>query len=240
MWKSSSLSLVQKAHVINMLCFSKISYLGSFLDVPKHILQKIDKVFFQFLWNGKTEMIKRSTLLLNIQLGGIGLFHLENKLKSFRLSHVKQILFGNHSKYKALSTYWIGYSLGNFNQIFRSNLIPHSFSRPSFYQQINTLLNMVKSEVPDLEWEKAKNIHFYRIVSSKNLSLPTVVSKHPTINLKSADVFPLEKDIIYRIAHDALPINVNYNISKTSKCILCPQDETIIHLFATCLVLKPL
>ena len=113
-------------------------------------------MIFTFVWNGKIETIKRSTLLLNRQLGGTGLFHLKNKLKSFRLSHVNfyMVIILNIKRY----------SLGDFNQIFTLfHIIPHSLLRPSVYEQLNTLLKTVKTNIPDFEWECAKKYTFIEL-----------------------------------------------------------------------------
>ena len=45
------------------------------------------------------------------------------------------------------------------------------------------------------------------------------------------------RDVLYRIIHEILPINIlmfKYNISKTYKCGYCHEVETLRHLFFEC------
>jgi hypothetical protein len=45
------------------------------------------------------------------------------------------------------------------------------------------------------------------------------------------------RDIMYRIIHDILPVNIlmfKYIISKTYKCVYCNEVETLRHLFFEC------
>ena len=141
MWRSTPLSLVQKAHIVNLLAFSKIYYLSNFLDIPSHIITQIEALIFKFVCNGKTETICRSTLKLNRKFGGIGLQDLTTKIKSFRLAHIKNLLFNTHSKWKAFTVYWVGMRLRNIQPAFGSNTIPHSEYIPVFYQNCMNIFN---------------------------------------------------------------------------------------------------
>ena len=53
------------------------------------------------------------------------------------------------------------------------------------------------------------------------------------------DIFidKFSRDVMYRIIHGILPVNIlmfKYNISKTYKCVYCNEVETLRHLFFEC------
>ena len=124
LWKLQKLSLTEKAHIINFVIYLILWYLGTFMDVPKAIISKIEKLTFNSIYNGKMEIIKRETLKLEPKYGIIGLIDIHNKLKAIRLTHIKYIILGEHK----------------YENIFSSNTIPHSMFKPLFYKNTCNIL----------------------------------------------------------------------------------------------------
>ena len=71
-WNSRKLTLFGKATVINSLVIPKLIYNISMLAVPEGIIQKIDKIIFQYLW-GKSHKVRRKTVIGKHDQGGLNI-----------------------------------------------------------------------------------------------------------------------------------------------------------------------
>jgi hypothetical protein len=71
-WSLRNISLLGKITVIKTLA---LPILGQWLtvlpDPPDHIIKSLQNIFNIFIWNGKTEKIKRSTLICDYSNGGL-------------------------------------------------------------------------------------------------------------------------------------------------------------------------
>jgi hypothetical protein len=54
------------------------------------MLNELNKLFFNFIWEGKTEKIKRNTLIGDIQEGGLKMIHLQSFITYSKVSWVKR------------------------------------------------------------------------------------------------------------------------------------------------------
>jgi hypothetical protein len=71
-WQHRKLTLLGKVTVIKTLALPKLIHL--FMSLPnlkQSMLNELNKLFFNFIWDGKTEKIKRNTLIGDIQEGGL-------------------------------------------------------------------------------------------------------------------------------------------------------------------------
>jgi hypothetical protein len=51
---------------------------------------ELNKLFFNFIWDGKTEKIKHNTLIGDIQEGGLKMIHLQSFITYLKVSWVKR------------------------------------------------------------------------------------------------------------------------------------------------------
>ena len=72
-WRPRCLSLKGKITIIKTLIIPQIHFLFAMIYIPENILQKIDKILFDFLWSSKPAKIKRSTIIAPIEEGGLGM-----------------------------------------------------------------------------------------------------------------------------------------------------------------------
>ena len=54
------------------------------------MLNELNQLFFNFIWDGKTEKIKRNTLIGDIQEGGLKMIHLQSFITYLKVSWVKR------------------------------------------------------------------------------------------------------------------------------------------------------
>ena len=62
--------------------------------MPDAVRIKLNRLLFQFLWNGKPEVLKRETLLHGCLKGGLDVVDLQTKLQSSLVKQVLQLIRG--------------------------------------------------------------------------------------------------------------------------------------------------
>lgn len=242
--KFRNLSMKGKAVLCNVGALSKILYIASILSLPKTYLKDIESLIFSFVWNDKTEWVKRNTLYLPYLQGGIGLACVTAKVHTYRVMHVKQLIYGEFQNWMPFAIYWIGFNLRKFRPSFGSNLIPHSVTRPKFYEDVLESFDLLFSICPDFDLQTATSRNVYQIFLKTFVQIPRVVVRHPTLNFNAVfnDVLnkflcPELRDLNWKIVHEVLPVSMFLflkNISTSSTCAFCNQAESINHLFVSC------
>jgi len=91
-WKKRKLSILGKINIIKCLGVSQIIYLLTMLPSPDpSLLKKLEQILFEFIWNGKNDRIKRSTLINDLDLGGINMININCLNKALKISWVKRL-----------------------------------------------------------------------------------------------------------------------------------------------------
>jgi len=251
-WKLRKLSLVQKSMIINVLACSKLWYVGSVIQIPKHYLSLFQKSLFSFLWSSKSEHLARSTVYQNHIDGGLSIVNICVKLQSLHLQHVQKLLFSHDAKWCCFATYWIGFSLRRLNAFLGRNSIPHSDFLPSFYQNCKTIFQSFMRNFPNIRFGEIPltTKFLYVHLLKEHMSLPKIISVHPTVNF--SDVFlyvfhpvidPFSRDVVFKLVHEIIPVNYRmhrFHVYTSNVCTFCDSVETISHLFYECPFVQPL
>ena len=74
-WKSRKLTLYGKINIVKMLGLSKLICKASVLVIPEHFIKQIEKIIFDFIWDGKPAKIKKSTIIVEKKQGGLKMIH---------------------------------------------------------------------------------------------------------------------------------------------------------------------
>ena len=74
-WELRRLSLLGKLTVLKSLIVSRLVYILSPLPTNQRVLEEINTLFFNFLWNGKGDKIKRNTMISDYSEGGLRMIH---------------------------------------------------------------------------------------------------------------------------------------------------------------------
>ncbi len=90
-WKQRKLSIKEKTTVINSLALAPVIYVSSVISTPQRVINEINNIVQNFIWNGSTSKIAQKTLIQNIENGGLKLFHIETKFKLLQLSWIKRM-----------------------------------------------------------------------------------------------------------------------------------------------------
>ena len=59
---------------------------------PAQVMNKIQDMFYKFLWDGKPDKIKRNVIINNYEEGGIKLPHIESFCKVLKMSWLYKLL----------------------------------------------------------------------------------------------------------------------------------------------------
>ena len=101
-WKRTYLSLKVKLTVINSLALPKILYLASVMHTPNNVIQELQSLVPDFLWDGESPQIAHKTLIQLIGRGGLKLCDVERKIMSVKVSWVKRLVTKDRSRWKTV------------------------------------------------------------------------------------------------------------------------------------------
>ena len=93
-WKQRDLTLMGKVHLMKTYALSKLNYISSLIVVPKWVMSEVEKITFEFLWNGK-DRIKRNVMCQDYKNGGIRMTNYRLFIKAQRICWVRRLLYGN-------------------------------------------------------------------------------------------------------------------------------------------------
>ena len=82
-WKMRNLTLEGKIFIFKTIAISKIACQLFVTTVPKHVVNKLEKIQKTFLWNNSTPNIKHETLCNDYKAGGLKNVNIPNKLYLF-------------------------------------------------------------------------------------------------------------------------------------------------------------
>ena len=91
-WKWRPLSPLGKITVCKNLGLSKLVHLFMALpNPPKSFFKKLETLFYQFIWNGGKDKIKRSVIIGKIEKGGLNMTHLESFCNAMKMTWIKKL-----------------------------------------------------------------------------------------------------------------------------------------------------
>ena len=69
-WQKRKLSLTGKILIIKALALSQILFLANLLPFPDDKIAEIESIFYAYVWNGKSDTVKREVFIQNYEKGG--------------------------------------------------------------------------------------------------------------------------------------------------------------------------
>ena len=73
-WTARKLTYIGSICIVKTLAISKLVYNTSVLKVPANFAEKVNDICFQFIWNYKPDKVKRQTIVLPVDKGGLNMF----------------------------------------------------------------------------------------------------------------------------------------------------------------------
>ena len=96
-WEKRRLSLLGKIAVLKSLVASQLVYILSPLPTNQQVIKAINKLFYNFLWNGKGDKIKRDVIINNYENGGLKMIDIKSFSKALKTTWVKKFLDRNNN-----------------------------------------------------------------------------------------------------------------------------------------------
>ena len=92
-WSRRNLTPFGSITVIKSLVISKITHLLMNLPDPEEsFLKELNKLLYNFLWNGKNDKIRRSGVCQAYEVGGLKMVDIKSFLAALKISWLKRIL----------------------------------------------------------------------------------------------------------------------------------------------------
>ena len=70
--------------------------------MSKHTVERINKIIYNFLWDGKPAKIKRKTIIVEKKHGGLKMIDFVIMEQSLKLAWIKRIAENNHTAWKII------------------------------------------------------------------------------------------------------------------------------------------
>ncbi len=137
-WKQRNLSIKGKITIINSLALSPLIYISSVTHTPQKAIKEINNLIQNFLWNNSTTKISQTTLIQQINKGGLKLCHYPTKIKALRLTWVKRLTSNATHNWKIIPKLY--YKCNNLVVYFNTNhQILNKGIIPPFYKELHIL-----------------------------------------------------------------------------------------------------
>ena len=85
-WTRRKLTLLGRINIAKSLGLSKLIYNASVLSLPEEFAKKVDKIVFDFVWEGKPHKIKKTTLIGDKEKGGLKMMEFDSMNKALKAS----------------------------------------------------------------------------------------------------------------------------------------------------------
>ena len=252
-WKARTLSMKGKSMILNTIGTSGLWYTATVLTLPGWVHTKVNRIIWDFLWAGKTEVVKHDACILPCTQGGLSVVCVKEKAKALKLRWIP--LLGDityTAKWSYFGRYWIGLRLGKFFPdwaFLRDNSRPQYFGddRPRIYKTCLTVTDRVRSDMPKMPNFRVKTFYLLLIRPSDQLSCESQWERDLGCPLNWKSIWARmysslstnkECDLAWKIAHQVLPTMARLHSWKrlgvSERCSRCKQCESISHVFLVC------
>jgi len=77
-WSARRLTLLGRNAVLKSLAVSQIVYVLSSLPTPQGVIKEINSLLYDFLWDGKSDKIKRREMINSYSKGGLKMTNIQS------------------------------------------------------------------------------------------------------------------------------------------------------------------
>jgi hypothetical protein len=101
-WGKRNLTIVGKIMIIKALVIPIFTFVASACVVPDKYRKEIESKCFKFIWDGKTDKVKRNTMIGNFEMGGLNMIDIGSYFASLRASWVSRSISGEMDNWKLI------------------------------------------------------------------------------------------------------------------------------------------
>ena len=245
MLSNRRLTLFQRCTYANSCMLSKIWYVTHIYPLTKKYAKEINKIIFLYIWNGRYEPVRRTTVYRSRKEGGLGIINWLLKSQVILLnSFIRSII--NEDYHNPFMYFYCYIRMHNILDM-EYSIHDASLTMTPYYEIIYGLIQNVL-HIPS--FPVVSNTNLYKFILPRENSYAE--THYPTFNWKQSwknfcsTIFnPFEKEIIYKHLHICLATNQRLsimNLSTARSCTNCSEnvDHTALHMFYECENVKPL
>lgn len=152
-WNKRHITMIGKIVIIKSLLLPNIIYIASCSIIPQEKLQLFKNMIYEFIWKGKTDRIKRTTLSKDYNEGGLRMIDIDLFIKSIHIRWITRLCENTNENWKTFPMFHFN-KFGKNLLVFRMNLnsIKNLNTKtlktlPEFYQQlIKTWISVKKGD----------------------------------------------------------------------------------------------
>ena len=101
-WKRRNLTPMGEINIVKTLGLSKLIYSASVLTMSRRTVERINRIIFNFIWDGKPAKIKKKTIIAERKYGGLKMIDFELMEKSLKIAWIKRFAENNHAAWKMI------------------------------------------------------------------------------------------------------------------------------------------
>ena len=253
-WANRDLTITGRTLLIRTYAIASIVYLATVFTLPNTIVKRLNSAIFKFLWKGRNELLKRDTMHLPRDQGGLAIPDLKNLGKTLKSKGIQQITDPKYDRpWVHTARYWIGTALSTIRPDWahlRTSLKPHAdpSTIPAYYQHIKSLAQEHRTTLKT--WPAAtitaKNL---ALLTTRNNPRPRAATTWQRL-LPTAELTPTtwrdiwsslstnkEKETIWKLTHRILTTKAylaKWGMQIDTSCPFCGQTEDTYHALISC------
>ena len=141
LWEFRGLTLAGRILVFKSLAFSELLYVCTMKVPGKFVIDQLNTLYKNFIWNNKQPKIKHSTLIADYCEGGYKDVDIENKIAASKIKWVTKLLDSNFHPWKIIPNLLFS-GIGGTRALFHQNLqlskqcLAKIKQYPKFYQEL--------------------------------------------------------------------------------------------------------
>lgn len=151
LWKMRNLTLIGRIQIIKTFIISKFLYTCSVITMPRGYIKEINRMIYTFIWKSKTDKLKRSLMVGNIESGGLKTPDLQLMIDASRIKWITRYLSpGKHVWKTTMRSFFMGNGI-DLDVLLQSKFKESQISKrdiPAFYTDMLTVWSHIGQTQP--------------------------------------------------------------------------------------------
>jgi exonuclease III len=146
-WGQRDLSILGRITLFKSLAFSKVIYQCSNLAVSSDVIKELNQIAFKFIWYGKPEKVKRTTVIADYSEGGVKMIDVECFISAQKVMWMKRLIKNGEGSWRIYPHMLLNTRVGIHSFECNTDMAELKRKMPTFYYQLFEAWNKT-TEVP--------------------------------------------------------------------------------------------
>ena len=153
-WKARNLTFAGKVLIIKSLGISKFALVSSLINVPENIIKEINCIIYNFVWNGKTDKVKRKQFIQTVDLGGLKMIDFDNYVKASKCKWIQRYLNNQNDAWRDAFEFFCAKE--NLSVYLRSNFALNELPKniPNYYLDSISAWHLLRKNIDNLSTKR--------------------------------------------------------------------------------------